>query len=212
MAAPLARNSNVVLAVGTFLAAPLLRWADEPGGGFHLYGRSKIGKTLAAAAGQSVWGKPFFPGAGSDTFGFTWETTANRLGQRAALRNDVGLSNDEIGSGDEHAIAKAIYKLAGGLDKGRYGQPEQDFNVLVFSTGELSLSQFLKHATPGQLVRMPDVPAMVQPDSALETVDKSKLDQAGTRFYAATRDYHGAVGYDWLQHLLPLGQRRSRPN
>jgi Domain of unknown function (DUF927) len=50
VAAPLARNSNVILSTGTFLANPLLPWADEPGGLFHLYGQSKIGKTLAGAA------------------------------------------------------------------------------------------------------------------------------------------------------------------
>jgi hypothetical protein len=205
VAAPLARNSNVILSVGTFFSASVLRWADEPGGGFHLWGLSKIGKTLAAAVGQSVWGKPYFSGAGSDSVGFTWDSTANRLGERAALRNDVGLYLDEIGVGDPQAIAKAVYKLAGGLDKGRYGQAEQDFNVLVLSTGEKSLAEFLPHATPGQLVRMVDIPAQVQPDSALETIDKSKIDDAGSHFYAATHDYHGAVGYDWLKHLAALG-------
>jgi uncharacterized protein (DUF927 family) len=205
VAAPLAGNSNVILSVGTFLAAPLLRFADQPGGGFHLHGISKIGKTLAAAVGQSVWGKPYFPGAGSDVFGFTWASTANRLTERAAKRNDLGVYNDESGVGDEHAIAKAIYILAGGLDKGRYGQPEQDFNVLVLSTGEKSLAEFLKRATPGQLVRMVDVPALVQPDSALETIDKSKIDEAGRRFYAATGEYHGSIGYDWLKHLVAMG-------
>jgi hypothetical protein len=205
VAAPLARNSSVILSVGTFFAAPVLRWADEPGGGFHLYGRSKIGKTLISAVGQSVWGKPYAPGAGADAFGFTWETTANRLGQRAALRSDLGLSLDEIGVGNPHDIITAVYKLAGGLDKGRYGQAERDFNVLVFSTGEKSLAEFLPHATTGQLVRMVDVPAVVQPGSALETVEYSDIDEAGSRFYPATHEYHGAVGYDWLQHLVAIG-------
>jgi Domain of unknown function (DUF927) len=176
VAVPLAGNSNVVLAVGVSLAGPLLRWADEPGGGFHLYGPSKIAKTLVLVVGQSVWGKPFKPGAGADAFGYSWESTANRLGQRAALRSDVGLFLDEIGVGDPKAIAIAIYKLAGGLDKGRFDQPERDFNVLVFSSGELSLAEFLPHARTGQLVRqrvrlkpslqarsMPPVAATIQP-------------------------------------------------
>src|SRR5262249_54408757 len=122
VAIPLARNSNVVLAVGTMLAAPLLYWADEPGGGFHLYGVSKSGKTLIGAVAQSVWGRPFAPGAGSDVFGYTWESTANALEERAALRNDVGLYLDEIGVGDPKAIRTAIYALAGGLGKGRMRQ------------------------------------------------------------------------------------------
>ena len=68
VAKPLAGNSNVLLAVGTFLAAPLLRSADEAGGGTHVFGHSKLGKTLVSAIGQSVWGKPCVPGAGEGAF------------------------------------------------------------------------------------------------------------------------------------------------
>ena len=46
VAAPLRGNSNVALSFATFFAAPLLRWASEPGGGNHLYGPSTIGKTM----------------------------------------------------------------------------------------------------------------------------------------------------------------------
>ena len=136
VARPHARNSGVVLAVGTFLAAPLLRFADEPGGGFHIYGHSKLGKTLVSAIGQSVWGKPCVPGAGEDAFGYTWESTPNRIGERAVLRSDVGLALDEISSAEQKAVGSTVYKLAGGVDKGRYGQTEHTFNILLFSTGE----------------------------------------------------------------------------
>ncbi len=87
VAVPLAGNSNVVLAVGIFLAAPLLRWADEPGGGFHFHGPAKTGKTLIGAIGQSIWGKPYRPGAGADTFGFTWEFNREQAGP--ACRSSV---------------------------------------------------------------------------------------------------------------------------
>ena len=90
IAKALAEDSNAVLAIGIFLAAPLLRWAEEPGGGFHFYGPAKIGKTLVGAVGQSVYGKPFAPGTGADTFGHSWEATANRIGERAVQRSDVG--------------------------------------------------------------------------------------------------------------------------
>jgi uncharacterized protein (DUF927 family) len=179
IAKPHAKNSNVVLAVGTFLAAPLLRWGDEPAGGFHFFGAAKAGKTLAGVLGQSVWGKPYFPGAGPDTFGYTWESTANRLGERAVLRSDAGLYLDEIGIGDQRAIATAIYKLAGGLDKGRYGQVEQDFNILFLSTGELPLAEFLPNARPGQLVRLVDILAVVGPASAFETIAEGEVAAAG---------------------------------
>ncbi len=204
------RNSNTVLAIGTFLAAPLLRWADEPGGGFHFYGPSKIGKTLLNALGQSIWGKPYFPGAGANSFGYSWESTAVRLGERAVLRSDVGLYLDELGVGDPKAIAKAVYTLAGGLGKGRHGEAEQDFNILFVSTGEMSLAEFLPDVREGQLVRAVDIPATVQSDSAFETIEKNLIEDAGHHFYALTKDYHGSVGFDWLQYLVALGPKQIK--
>ena len=210
VAKPLAGNSSVVLAVGTFIAAPLLRWADEPGGGFHMHGAAKVGKTLISAIGQSVWGKPYAPGAGANCFGYTWETTAARLSQRAVLHSDIGLSLDEIGIGERKAIASAAYALAGGLGKGRFGQAEQDFNILFFSTGELSLAEFLPNARQGQLVRMVDIPAVVRPEGAFETIPNDLIAVAGREFYSATAEYHGAVGYDWLRHLVALGPKQIK--
>jgi len=204
VALPLAGNSNVVLAVGSFLAAPLLRWADEPGGGFHFNGSSKAGKTLIGAAAQSVWGKPYRPGAGPDAFGYTWQSTANRLGERAVLRSDIGLYLDEIGMGDQRTISQAVYKLASGLDRGRFGQAERDFNLLFLSTGEPSLAEFLPNARAGQLVRFVDIPAVVQSESAFETIPKDEIAAAGKRFYSATNECHGCIGYDWLRHLVGL--------
>ena len=208
IAAPLARNTNVVLAVGSFLAAPLLRWAGEPGGGFNFRGPAKTGKTLIGAVGQSIWGKPYRPGAGADAFGFTWESTANRLGERAVLRSDIGLYLDEIGIGDQKDVPSTVYKLASGLDKGRFGQAERDFNVLFLSTGEPSLAEFLPNARPGQLVRLVDIPAVVQSESAFETISKEEIAAAGKQFYSATNECHGCVGYDWLRHLVALAPQR----
>ena len=206
VAKPLTGNSSVALAVGTFLAAPLLRWADEPGGGFHFYGPSKIGKTLIGAVGQSVWGKPL----GTDTFGYTWESTSNRIGERAVLRSDVGLYLDEIGIGEQKAIATALYKLAGGLGKGRLGQAEQDFNILFLSTGELSLAEFLPNARQGQLVRMVDIPAQIRSGTAFETIPENQIATAGQQFYSATVECHGASGHDWLRHLVALGPEQIK--
>jgi hypothetical protein len=77
---------------------------------------------------------------------------------------------------------------------------------LVLSTGELSLAEFLPDVRPGQLVRLVDIPAEVQPGSgnAFETFTGKEIAAAGKRFYAATNDYHGSVGYDWLRHLVAL--------
>jgi uncharacterized protein (DUF927 family) len=210
VAKPLARNTNAILAAGVFLVAPLLRWANEPPGGFHSWGQAKIGKTLEAAFGQSLYGKPYRQGAASDAFGFTWETTANRLEQRAALRNDVGLGLDEIGVGDKKSIAAAIYKLAGGVGKGRMDQDEIDFNVLFYSTGEPSLADFLLNVQPGQMVRLADVPAEVQSGSAFETIPEHEIVDQSRKFYELMDEFHGSAGYDYLQLLVTLTPKEIR--
>jgi uncharacterized protein (DUF927 family) len=74
VAAPLRGNSNVALSFATFFAAPLLRWASEPGGGHHLYGRSTIGKTMISDVGQSIYGWPHE--TSDDAFGVSWGGTA----------------------------------------------------------------------------------------------------------------------------------------
>jgi hypothetical protein len=111
IARPLEGNSNVHLCVGTAFAGPLLYWANEPPGLFHLWGTSKIAKSLAAAVGQSVWGRPKVPGE-ADAFGASWTATAVGLERYAVLRSDVGGSFDEIGEGEPKVIRAAVYVLA----------------------------------------------------------------------------------------------------
>jgi Domain of unknown function (DUF927) len=116
IARPLAGNSNVHLCVGTMFAGPLLKFAHEPPGLFHLWGTSKIAKSLAGAVGQSVWGRPKVPGE-ADAFGASWTATAVGLERYAVLRSDVGAYLDEIGEGAPKAIRPAVYGLANGSTK-----------------------------------------------------------------------------------------------
>ena len=211
VALPLAKHSNVVLAVGTLLAGPLLRWADEPGGGFHFYGGSKVGKTLATVVGQSVWGKPFIPGSDtSNTFGYDWDSTSGRLEERAVLRNDIGLSLDGMEGGDAKAIASSIYTLASGQGRGRMGRREAVFNLMLVSSGEVSVAEFLDDPHVGQTVRLSDIPAEVEPGSG-SAFEQFRPDAAGKQFYPATREYHGAIGYDWLQYLVGQTPKKFQP-
>jgi uncharacterized protein (DUF927 family) len=211
VAAPLAGNSNIGLAVGTFLATPLLVWADEPGGGFHNYGISTIGKTLVSAVGQSVYGRPY-GGGQIDAFGASWEGTATGIEQFALLRSDVGMALDEIGVGEREAIRLAVYKLAGGIEKLRGNsnsrlRQQQSYRLLLFSTGEKSLAEFLaeKDNAEGRRKRLVDVPAEIQPGTAFETIPPDQIHIGGKRFYSATSRLHGAVGQAWLKYLVDLG-------
>src|SRR5262245_26013177 len=138
VAAPMAENSNVHLCVGTAFAGPLRKWASEPPGMFHLWGTSKIAKSLVGAIGQSVWGRPKVPGE-PDAFGASWTATAVGLERYAVLRSDVGGYFDEIGEGAPKVIRPAVYVLANGSSKLR-GTPDIDlrpmesFRILGIST------------------------------------------------------------------------------
>src|SRR5262249_6091148 len=94
IAEPLRGNSNIALAFATFFAAPLLRWASEPGGGNHFCGKSSIGKTMASAFGQSIYGWPHE--LADDTVGVTWAGSEAGFDAFALARSDIGLALDEI--------------------------------------------------------------------------------------------------------------------
>jgi uncharacterized protein (DUF927 family) len=213
VAAPMAGNSNVHLCVGTAFAGPLLKWANEPPGMFHLWGASKIAKSLAGAIGQSVWGPPKIPGE-ANAFGASWTATAVGLERYSILRSDVGGYFDEIGEGTPKDIRPAVYVLANGSTKLRGTQdmnlrPMESFRILGISTGEPTMEAYLSSGSEkvpaGLKVRLVDVPAEVQPESAFETCPADKIEDLGKEFYPLTTQLHGTVGRDWLQHLVNLG-------
>ena len=213
IARPLAGNSNVHLCVGTMFAGPLLKFAHEPPGLFHLWGSSKIAKSLAGAVGQSVWGRPKVPGE-ADAFGASWTATAVGLERYAVLRSDVGAYLDEIGEGAPKAIRPTVYGLANGSTKLRGTQditlrPMESFRILGISTGEPTMESYLsaggEKVPAGLKVRLVDVPAEVQPDSAFETCPREQIEELGRQFYPLTSELYGAVGRAWLQHLVDHG-------
>ena len=219
IAKPHEHNSNVVLSIGTFFAAPLLRWAAEPGGGFHFHGNkeegktSKEGKTLAAVLGQSVYGLPYYPAAGENCFGYSWGSTGNRIVQRACCETiSVCRWTSLACSSTITTPPCSLPRCLVASKKGRFGQVEQVFNLLILSTGEMSFADFLPDAREGMLVRMADIPARVRVDdgdgSAFETISADMLDVAGQHFYPLTKKLHGTVGHDWLKHLVKLGPKR----
>jgi putative DNA primase/helicase len=220
--APSAGNSNIHLCVGPAFAGPLLKWANEPPGLFHLSGTSKIAKSLVGAIRQSVWGRPKVPGE-ADAFGASWIATAAGLERFCVYRSDIGGYFDEIGEGTAKVIRPAVYSMANGSTKLRGTadiglRPMESFRILAISTGEPTMEAFLssggEKVPAGLTVRLVDVPAEVQPESALETCAVGEIEAFGKRFYPLTGRLHGAVGRAWLQHLVDLGadkiQRRVR--
>jgi putative DNA primase/helicase len=126
----------------------------------------------------------------------------------------VGAYLDEIGEGAPKAIRPAVYGLANGSTKLRGTQditlrPMETFRILGISTGEPTMESYLsaggEKVPAGLKVRLVDVPAEVDTDSAFETCPREQIEELGKRFYPLTSELHGAVGRAWLQHLVDLG-------
>jgi uncharacterized protein (DUF927 family) len=139
------------------------------------------------------------------------------LERYAVLRSDVGAYLDEIGEGAPKAIRPAVYGLANGSTKLRGTQditlrPMESFRILGVSTGEPTMEGYLssggEKVPAGLKVRLVDVPAEVQPDSAFETCQREQIEELGRQFYPLTKELYGAVGRAWLQYLVDLGEEK----
>jgi putative DNA primase/helicase len=209
VATPLRGNSNVALSFATFFAAALLHFASEPGGGNHLHGPSTIGKTMVSDAGQSIYGWPLE--TADDAFGVTWAGSEAGFDALALARTDLGLPLDEITLANRRSAEQIVYKLASGTkgpratSTGHLRETAHAF-VLVLSTGEKSLTQFIGRSLhEGARKRLVDVPAEVQPGSAFETIPREQIHIASKRLFDAMKRQHGAVGRDWQRHLVDIG-------
>ena len=209
VATPLAGNSNIAVSFATFFAPPLLRWASEPGGGNHLYGRSTIGKTMISDVGQSIYGWPHE--TSDDTFGVSWGGTAAGFDALALARTDLGLPLDEITLANPRTAEAVIYKVASGTKGPRatstgHLRETAHASVLVLSTGEKPLAEFIgRDLQEGARKRLVDIPAEVQPGSAFETIPREQIHIESKRLFDAMKRQHGAVGRDWQRHLVDIG-------
>ena len=209
VAAPLAGNSNIAVSFATFFAAPLLRWASEPGGGNHLYGPSTIGKTMVSDAGQSIYGWPLE--TADNAFGVTWAGSEAGFDALALARTDLGLPLDEITLANRRSAEQIVYKLASGTKGPRATstgglRETAHASVLSLSTGEKSLAEFIgKSLQEGARKRLVDVPAEVQPGSSFETIPREQIHIESKRLFGAMKRQHGAVGRDWQRHLVDIG-------
>jgi uncharacterized protein (DUF927 family) len=158
-----AGNSRLVLKASTALSGPLLHLSGERGGGFHFYGPSTIGKSVAELVAGSVWG-----GGEINGFCISWRATSNGLEGVAAEHCDTYLPLDEMGEVSPQEAASTVYMLANGTGKqratrsGAAARPHE-WRVVVGSNGEITLadkmSEIGRRPRAGQEVRLIDVPA-----------------------------------------------------
>ena len=165
------RNDVAVLARGnvaaTFCIAaafvgPLLEAAGEDGGGVHLFGPSRRGKTVALKLAASVWGPPRKDGALRD-----WRTTVNALEAACVEAADGLLTLDEIQQAEPRDVVATIYGMGNGGGKGRLrsdatARTRRTWRTFFLSNGEMDVPTIAardrQRVPPGAEVRLPSIP------------------------------------------------------
>lgn len=206
----------VALGVCGALAGPLLRPADQEGGGVHIFGISSTGKTTIIKSAASVWGR-----GSSSGYVRGWRATANGLEGAAASANDTALILDELGVLEAREAGAALYDLANGLGKSRMNcdtslRKTKTWHVFVELSGEVPMAVKVaedrsKKARAGQTVRMIDISA-----------DRGKgfgaFDHAGTYADAGEladtlkselRTYYGTAGPGFVRRIVRYGYEKA---
>ena len=197
-------RGRLLLAIGAALAAPMMNRLEEAGGGFHLYGASRDGKTTAAKAALSVWGDP-------DAAKLSWNGTALGFGNTALARNDNLLVLDEIGqvkhaktvSETAYAVIDGTGKIQGHKDGGN--RLIRQWRTLLFSTGEYDMQSYVERGgekwEAGQNVRIPSLPSRAI-YGIYENLHSFKDGAAlSDHLLHQIGQYHGTAGRAWIDQL-----------
>nr|WP_282572195.1 DUF927 domain-containing protein [Roseomonas acroporae] len=205
-------NHVAAFVISCAFAGPLLDPLGEPSGGFHLAGRSKVGKTLALRLGLSACGLPFKGGALRD-----WRSTGNALEGAAEESGDGLLGLDELHQADPREVAASAYMLANESGKGRLrrdatAQRRRTWRAFLLSTGELDLPAMVAKAgqklPAGAEVRLPSIPV----DSAgiwPALHGRASPEALMTDLHGALRRHHGTAIRAFLACLV--AERRENP-
>ena len=187
------------------LAAPLLRYLSVEAGGFHAYGESSKGKTLAARVGASAWG-PVYHGKGADDLYYQkWYSTKNGLEGLATQFNDIPLILDESKEAADEDVADACYVLAHGVGKSTMTKTRElrrakKWQTLLLSTGEQSIDETIRRSKRdemvGQRVRMIDIQCTAK--GITPTLPQKSLREFGR----LVRLNHGHAGPLFVRQLL----------
>lgn len=197
-------NDLPAFCLAAAFAGPLLEVAGEDGGGFHLFGKSKAGKTSAVQLAVSAWGPATKAGGLRD-----WRATANGLEAACAEAGDGLLTLDEIHQADAREVAGAIYAMANGAGKGRMARDltarrRMTWRTFILSTGEPDVPTVVERT--GR--KMPEGAAVRLPSLAIRDADAwpqrhGYTDRAAmlAALHAAMRRHHGTAARAFLARL-----------
>lgn len=204
-------NRVLLMAASCAFAGPLLHLLGEAGGGVHLFGQSRRGKSTALYVAASVWGAP----RGHTPFARSWRATGNALEATAAEHNDTLLPLDEIGQVEPRELGEVAYMLANGVGKGRAhregrAKPALTWRMLFLSTGEKRMADVMaeagQRAVAGQEVRLVDLAADAGKGmGAFEALHTAANPASFAELLdAAMRGQHGTAGPAFLAWLVPV--------
>ncbi|WP_426957998.1 DUF927 domain-containing protein [Muricoccus radiodurans] len=206
-------NPLAVFCVAAAFAGPLLDPCGEPSGGFHIVGRSKVGKTAALRMAASVWGPPVKGAMLRD-----WRGTTNSAEAAAEEHGDGLLLLDEVHQADPREVASAAYMFANESGKGRLrrdttAQRRRTWRCFVLSSGEVDIATTVAKAgqtlPAGAEVRLPSI--------SVDAVGAWPQQHGRASSEALMADLHGAVrrehGTACRAFIARLGQvRRDDPS
>lgn len=134
-------NPVLMMAACAGFASPLIGLLGEDGFMPHVMGESSKGKTIAIGVQSSVMGQE----KGS------WRGTDNAKESEFEALNHIGGSQDELGQSTPKDVYQTAYMLANGQGKARSnkdGSPQRirKFSLVVLSTGEMTINDFLSKA------------------------------------------------------------------
>jgi len=205
VAAPAVGNPLAVFCLAAAFVGPLLDACGEPSGGFHITGRSKVGKTLALRLALSAWGPPIKGAMLRD-----WRSTANGLEGAAEEAGDGLLGLDELHQADPREVAGAVYMIANESGKGRMrrdtsAQRRRTWRTFILSTGELDIASVVSKAgqslPAGAEVRLPSI--SVDGASAWpELHGRKSAEVLMGDLHAAVRRQHGTAARAFIGRLV----------
>jgi putative DNA primase/helicase len=202
-------NSRLVLALSAAFAAALVHPCEAESGGVHLRGPSSTGKSTALVMAASVWG-------GGEHGGYvrSWRATANGLEGVALAHCDALLCLDELSQVPAREAGEVAYMLGNGAGKSRstregLARNAAQWRVLFLSSGEVSLADKIveegrgKRGTPGQAVRLIDLPADAGAGLGLfeDLHGLESADAFARHLKAASTSNHGTAARAFLRHI-----------
>ena len=204
LCSPLGAQSRLNFAISCAFTGPLLKILDIEGGGFHMLGKSSIGKSLSLYVAASVWGKRDYVK--------NWNTTKNAAEYLAAMCNDGILIMDEISQAEKNSLEDIFYMLSNGMGKSRStadggNRVVQTWRILLLSSGEETLQSMLRHSNkrhnPGMEVRLCHIDADAGKnlgifDSLVLATTPEKQADILTKL---TNQYYGTAGTSWLNYI-----------